>query len=75
MGKKPAKVMSHWKGNNRAGSISISILGIQVETEYFPHYFQKYKAKHCENISQEIEIRPFQPQGVERKFLVTIRKH
>lgn len=35
--------MSHWKGSNRAESISISILGIQVETEYFLIIFKNTK--------------------------------
>lgn len=61
--------MSHWKVNNRAGSISISILGIQVETEHFLIIFKNTKQNNVEMHLKKLRFDPFSHKEWKEKFL------
>lgn len=49
----------HWKADNRAGGISISILGMHVETEYFHIIFKNKKQNNLEIHLKKFRFDPF----------------
>lgn len=49
----------HWKSDNRAGGISMSILGMHVETEYFLIIFKNTKQKNLESHRKKFRFDPF----------------
>jgi len=49
----------HWKADNRAGGISISILGMHVETEYFLIILKNTKQNNLEIRLKKFRFDPF----------------